>query len=59
MKNKKDKTQIDTDSIHKGLIDDYGIDNKKMINDNISSFQDFQSVTESIEKLEKIIEDGK
>ncbi len=49
MKNKKDKTQIDTDSIHKGLIDDYGIDNKKMINDNISSFQDFQSVTESIE----------
>ena len=59
MKNKKDKTQIDTDSIHKGLIDNYGIDNKKMINDDISSFQDFQSVTESIEKLEKIIEDGK
>ena len=59
MKNKKDKTQIDTYSIHQGLIDNYGIDNKKLINDEIGAIQDFQSVTESIEKLEKIIEDGK
>ncbi len=59
MKKKNEKTPIDTNSIHKGLIDNYGIDNKKMINEDMSAFQDFQSVAESIEKLEKIIEDGK
>ena len=58
MKNKKEKASIDIESIHKGLIDSYHVDDNKMKKD-INEIQDFQSVTESIEKLENIIEDGK
>ena len=59
MKKKTQKTAIDTNSIHKGLIDSYKVDDKNLKKEEISNVQDFQSVTESIEKLEKIIEDGK
>ena len=58
MKNKKEKASIDIESIHQGLIDNYHVDDNKMKKD-INEIQDFQSVTESIEKLENIIEDGK
>ena len=58
MKNKKEKASIDIESIHQGLIDSYHVDDNKMKKD-INEIQDFQSVTESIEKLENIIEDGK
>ena len=56
---KKNKSTIDTNSIHKGLIDNYNIDDPKMKKDASTNVQDFQSVAESIEKLERIIEDGK
>ena len=56
---KKNKSTIDTNSIHKGLIDNYNIDDPKMKKDTSTNVQDFQSVAESIEKLERIIEDGK
>jgi len=59
MKKKTKKTPIDTNSIHKGLIDNYKVDDKNLKNEQVNNVQDFQSVTESIEKLEKIIEDGK
>ena len=59
MKKKTQKTPIDTNSIHKGLIDSYKVDDKNLKKEEINNVQDFQSVTESIEKLEKIIEDGK
>ena len=58
MKNKKEKASIDIESIHQGLIDSYHVDDNKMKKD-MNEIQDFQSVTESIEKLENIIEDGK
>ena len=58
MKNKKEKASIDIESIHQGLIDSYHVDDNKMKKD-INEIQDFQSVAESIEKLENIIEDGK
>lgn len=58
MKKKQEKASIDIDSVHKGLIDSYHVDDKKMKKD-MNEIQDFQSVTESIEKLENIIEDGK
>ena len=58
MKNKKEKASIDIESIHQGLIDNYHVDDNKMKKD-INEIQDFQSVAESIEKLENIIEDGK
>ena len=58
MKNKKEKASIDIESIHQGLIDNYHVDDNKMKKD-MNEIQDFQSVTESIEKLENIIEDGK
>ena len=58
MKNKKERASIDIESIHQGLIDSYHVDDNKMKKD-INEIQDFQSVTESIEKLENIIEDGK
>ena len=58
MKNKKEKASIDIESIHQGLIDSYHVDENKMKKD-MNEIQDFQSVTESIEKLENIIEDGK
>ena len=59
MKKKTQKTPIDTTSIHKGLIDSYKVDDKNLKKEEINNVQDFQSVAESIEKLEKIIEDGK
>jgi len=59
MKKKSQKKTIDTTSIHEGLIDNYKVDDKNINKDNTGNIQDFQSVTESIEKLEKIIEDGK
>jgi hypothetical protein len=58
MKKKQEKASIDIDSVHKGLINSYHVDDKKMKKD-MNEIQDFQSVTESIEKLENIIEDGK
>ena len=58
MKNKKERASIDIESIHQGLIDSYHVDDNKMKKD-MNEIQDFQSVTESIEKLENIIEDGK
>ena len=58
MKNKKEKASIDIESIHQGLIDSYHVDDNKMKKD-MNEIQDFQSVPESIEKLENIIEDGK
>ena len=58
MKNKKEKASIYIESIHQGLIDSYHVDDNKMKKD-MNEIQDFQSVTESIEKLENIIEDGK
>ena len=58
MKNKKEKASIDIESINQGLIDNYHVDDNKMKKD-INEIQDFQSVAESIEKLENIIEDGK
>ena len=58
MKNKKEKASIDIESIHQGLIDSYHVDDNKMKKD-MNEIQDFQSVAESIEKLENIIEDGK
>ena len=59
MRKNKNKSPIDTNSIHKGLIDNYNIDDTKMKKDSTSNVQDFQSVAESIEKLERIIEDGR
>ena len=58
MKKKKEKASIDIESIHQGLIDSYHVDDNKMKKD-MNEIQDFQSVAESIEKLENIIEDGK
>ena len=58
MKNKTEKASIDIESNHQGLIDNYHVDDNKMKKD-INEIQDFQSVAESIEKLENIIEDGK
>ena len=45
---KKNKSTIDTNSIHKGLIDNYNIDDPKMKKDASTNVQDFQSVAESI-----------
>ena len=54
MKKKSQKKTIDTTSIHEGLIDNYKMDDKNIKKDDTGNIQDFQSVTESIEKLEKI-----
>ena len=54
MKKKSQKKTIDTTSIHEGLIDNYKVDDKNINKDNTGNIQDFQSVTESIEKLENI-----
>ena len=51
MRKNKNKSPIDTNSIHKGLIDNYNIDDTKMKKDSTSNVQDFQSVAESSEKL--------
>ena len=59
MKKRSQKKPIDTTSIHEGLIDNYKVDDKNIKRDEANNIQDFQSVAESIEKLEKIIEDGK
>ena len=59
MKKKSQTKPIDTTSIHEGLIDNYKVDDKNIKKDDTGNIQDFQSVAESIEKLEKIIEDGK
>ena len=59
MKKKSQTKPIDTTSIHEGLIDNYKLDDKNIKKDDTGNIQDFQSVAESIEKLEKIIEDGK
>ena len=59
MRKNKNKSPIDTNSIHKGLIDNYNKDDTQMKKDSTSNVQDFQSVAESIEKLERIIEDGR
>ena len=50
MKKKSQKKTIDTTSIHEGLIDNYNVDDKNIKMDDRSNVQDFQSVTESIEK---------
>ena len=59
MKKKPEKTSIDTNSIHEGLIDNYKMDHKDLKKEEINNVQDFQSVAESIQKLEQIIEDGR
>ena len=59
MKKKPEKSSIDTNSIHEGLIDNYKMDHKDLKKEEINNIQDFQSVAESIQKLEQIIEDGR
>lgn len=42
MKKKQEKASIDIDSVHKGLINSYHVDDKKMKKD-MNEIQDFQS----------------
>ena len=54
----KDKGFVDLHSIHSKLADGYKI-YENDIDDESDNIRDFKSVSESIEKLELIVDDGK
>ena len=54
----KDKGFVDLHSIHSKLADGYKI-YENDIDDESDNVRDFKSVSESIEKLELIVDDGK